>query len=143
MKLFLQGKRYLITIFVFIPIFILLWNFTSCQKTPINGYLDGKWQVMDVTPTPDVELINERLYYNFSLHVCNLSYYGGSLTDGNLTNYGDRIILDFATATGPTTRKKLEQYGIYTNPVTFNIEYLDKNKLILSNREATVTLRKF
>ena len=121
---------------------LLLFTLFACQKSPINGDLDGQWQVMEVTPEAPV-IIHERLYYNFSLHVCNLSYYGGSLADGNLTNYGDRIILDFATATGPTTRKKLEQYGIYTNPVTFNIEYLDKNKLILSNREATVTLRKF
>lgn len=131
--------------YIILPLLCLLASsfFTGCQKSPINGHLDGMWQVMEVDPKPQQEIIRDRLYYNFSLHVCTLSYYGGGLTVGNLTYDGDRITMDFPAAQGPETRLKMRQYGIYTNPVTFDVVYLDKNKLIIENPYATVELRKF
>lgn len=132
--------RYQLIVMVSLLTFIIL---PSCQKSPINGDLDGMWQVMAVTPTPEEDIIHERLYYNFSLHVCMLSYYGGGVTQGNMEFNGSELYLDFPNGTGPLTVLKMHQYGIYSNPVVFKIEYLDKNKLIMRDGDVTVTLRKF
>lgn len=64
--------------------FLLLLISFSCQKSPINGDLDGQWQVMDVSPEPMEKPIEQRIYYCFSLHVCQLTYYDGVFTAGNM-----------------------------------------------------------
>lgn len=124
---------------------ILLTALTACQKTPINGDLDGQWQVMEVTPEAPETIIDERMYYCFSLHTTQLTYYGqGVWTTGNIVAHdGNKLVLDYPYAKSDTSIARLKQYGIYTNPVTFTIEHLDKNKLILRDGEVVVTLRKF
>lgn len=115
----------------------------SCRKAPINGDLDGMWQVMEVYPEPAQIIIDKRLYYKFYLHVCSLSYYGGTLTVGNM-RYNDKTIwLDFPNGHGFQTIEILKQYGIYSNPVEFKIEHLDKRSLVMSSGDVTVILRKF
>ena len=115
----------------------------SCQKAPINGDLDGMWQVMEVSPPPKEILIEGRLYYNFSLHVCALSSYGAGFTTGNMHYEGNLLTLDFPYAFSQENILKLKQYGINSNPVNFTVEYIDKNLLILKDGDTTVTLRKF
>ena len=124
---------------------ILILSVVSCQKAPINGDLDGQWQVMEVTPEAPEIIIPERLYYAFSLQNCQLTYYGGVFTSGILTyNKGeDSFIIDFPHANSQESIATLEQYGIYSNPVVFKIEFLDKQKLILKDGEVRVVLRKF
>lgn len=125
-------------------LFTLLALCGGCQKEAINGDLDGKWQIMDVEKDGVVESVkDEQLYYNFYMHVCNLNFYGGDFTVGNLKYENNTIWLDFPYATTPESVARLQQYGIFTNPVTFSIEYLDKNKLILKNGDVVLTLRKF
>ncbi|MDE6096993.1 MAG: lipocalin-like domain-containing protein [Muribaculaceae bacterium] len=116
----------------------------GCQKSPINGDLDGQWQVMSVDPEPSDKVISDRIYYCFYLHTCQLSIYDiGIWTAGNMTYDGENLTLDFPNANSSESVSKLKHYGIYTNPVTFNIEYLDNKKLVLRNGETVVTLRKF
>lgn len=125
---------------------LLLLLTTGCQKRPINGDLDGQWQVMDVDPPAPEIIITERLYMCFSLHVCQLTEYGkGANTVGNMRfdKKEDLLYLDFPTAISALSKARLKQYGIYNNPVTFTIEHLDKKKLILRDGEVVVTLRKF
>lgn len=115
----------------------------SCQKSPINGDLDGQWQVMDVIPAPPDTIIPERLYYCFALHVCQLTKYGGGFTTGNMLYEGNRLWLEFPHAGSIISQQTLKQYGIYSNPVTFTVEHLDKKKLVLRDGDVTVTMRKF
>lgn len=126
-----------------VTILLVLLMPTSCEKTPINGDLDGQWQVMSVTPEPTDNPIEERLYYCFSLHVCQLTYYGGVFTSGNLRFDGKTIYLDFPYADSELSIRKLRQYGITENPITFNVEHLDKKSLILRHGDTVVTMRKF
>ena len=114
----------------------------SCTKSPINGDLDGQWEVMDVYPSPSVNIIPERLYYNFSLHVCMLSYYGGTFLFANMVYDGDTLILDFAEDKNEEDILALQQYGILTNPVTFKVKYTDKHHLTLYNDQSEVILVK-
>lgn len=126
---------------VFASLFLIL-ILPACQKASINGHLDGRWQVMEVTPDPEIEG-NERLYYSFYLHVCQLTYYGGVFTEANMNYIDNLLTLDFPYATNPEITKNLRKYGINSNPITFSVEFPDKDKLILRNGDTVVTLRRF
>ncbi len=115
----------------------------SCQKAPINGDLDGQWQVMSVSPEPVDKPIDERLYYCFYLHTCNLTYYDSMFTAGNMIFNGKTLFLDFPNAGSQLSTRCLRQYGINENPITFTVEHLDKKSLILRHGDTVVTMRKF
>ena len=136
----LYGYLCLLTILM-----IFSW-LASCQKSPINGDLDGQWQILNVEPEVKDAVLPGRLYYCFSLHVCQLTHSnGGAITSGNL--YYDKVSglihLDFPYDKSEISVLRLKQYGINSNPVTFNIEYLDKKKLIMRDGDTVITLRKF
>ena len=122
---------------------LLLLISVSCQKAPINGNLDGQWQVMDVSPKPETTIIEGNIYYCFYLHVCQLSFYDGVFTSGNMSFNGDALCLDFPSVSSTVGKLKLAQYGINENPVIFSVEHLDKGSLILKHGDTTVTMRKF
>ena len=123
----------------------LLTIFNACQKAPINGHLDGRWQILEIEEKGESENVKDRqLYYNFYLHVCSLSFYGGNVTNGNMKYDGNDLFLDFPYITTPEGMTALRRYGINSNPVEFHVAYLDKNKLILKEGEdIVITLRKF
>lgn len=116
---------------------------SGCQKAPINGDLDGQWQVMDVTPEPEETVTKERLYYCFYMHTCQLTEYGDYFTTGNFIFDNNTITINLPNANSPLSVAKLKQYGIYKNPVAFTVKHLDKKKLILQDGDVVVTLRKF
>ncbi|MBD5358932.1 MAG: lipocalin family protein [Bacteroides sp.] len=124
-------------------VIIIIIFLSSCQKAPINGDLDGQWQVMEVIPEPEEKLLDERIYYCFYLHVCQLTYYDGVCFAGNMEFDGETLYLDFPYADNPTREKWLRQYGITGNPITFTVEHLDKKSLIIKHGDTTVTMRKF
>lgn len=125
-------------------ILMILLSLGSCQKEPINGDLDGRWQILEIeTEEGAFNVKNQQLYYNFSLHVCNLSYYGGIFTEGNLSYENNIIKIYFPYIETPAGMALLETYGIYSNPVIFRVVYIDKKKLIIQNDESLVILRKF
>lgn len=124
---------------------LMACGLTGCDKKPINGDLDGQWQVMDVEPEPTT-IIDQRIYYCFSLHTCTLTHYGQDRSDcmaGNMTYKGSSLFLDFPNYTTPEGMLKLQQYGIRSNPVTFTIETLNNKSLVMTDGFTTVTLRKF
>ena len=125
---------------------LYLMGLSSCQKSPINGNLDGQWHVMSVEPdAPDILLTNN-LYYCFNLHICQLTGYAyGAVATGNMAYDQDRNLLEISFPKISTPREVaiLKQYGIYENPVTFTIEHLDKKSLIMRDGDTVVTLRKF
>lgn len=114
----------------------------ACQKAPINGALDGQWEVKEVYPQPEVIIIDERLFYNFSLHVCDLTYYGALFTQGNMQYDGETLWLEFPFAKNEKEILALKQYGILSNPVSFNVDFSDKHHLTLSNDDSVVVLVK-
>lgn len=126
--------------YIYIGILIFL---VSCQKTPINGNLDGEWEVMEVIPSPPDWGKETRLFYNFGHHVCQLTVYGGPFTLGNLAYNGEEMTLEFPFINTPVQELQLKQYGIFSNPVSFNVSFESKTRIILSNEESTVILRKF
>ena len=119
-------------------------TFATCQKASINGDLDGRWQMMQLEIDDEYENVaSEQLYYNFYMHVCNLSYYGGVFTEGNMKFENDVLWLQFPYIKTELGIENLKKYGIFSNPVQFRVEYLDNKKLILKEGDIVITLRKF
>lgn len=126
-------------IYILPLLFILL---LSCEKAPINGQLDGQWEVVDVYPVPEQIVIKERLFYNFSLHVCMLSYYGGTLAFSNLDYHGEEIKLNFIEEAPDGDLNALPQYGIVENPIIFTVNFQDSHHLTLTSDVSKVVLIK-
>ncbi len=122
----------------------LLITMAGCQKSPVNGDLDGQWQVMTVEPEAPETIIQDRIYLCISLHTCQLSVYGSGIwTSGNMSYSDDKLTMEFPNANSPESIARLKQYGIYSNPVTFTVVFPGKDKLVLKDKDAVVTLRKF
>lgn len=115
----------------------------GCSKDSINGDLDGRWQIMEMSTSPGENLKEKQLYFNFYLHVCSLSFYGGYLAEANLTYIDDKITLYFPYFQTPEALEKLNKYGIYSNPVTFHVISLTGKKLVIQDGDILITLRKF
>lgn len=129
---------------VFMLLAMLILCITGCQKAPINGDLDGRWQLMEIETFEGVkDIADDQLYYSFYLHVCNLSYYGGFYTEGNFIFENNLLIIDFPYIKEDISDSSLPRFGIFSNPVEFKVVYLDKKKLIMENDESLITLRKF
>lgn len=128
-----------------IGLLLLMVEFMTggCQKLPLNGDLDGEWEVIEVIPSPPANGIDTRYFYNFSRHVCQLTVYGNVFTVGNLVYDEDTMTLDFPYIRTPEEKLTLKQYGIYENPVSFNVYFETKTRLILSNEDVSIILKKF
>ena len=136
-------KNHRIFIFKIFNFVLLTISVLACQKTPINGNLDGEWEVMEVSPAPVTGNSSTRVFYSFSHHVCQLSFFGAPFTNGNLVYTGDSMTLDFPFAQSPEDNLILQQYGIFSNPVSFDVYFESKTRMILTNDVSTVVLRKF
>lgn len=77
-------KRYIITV-------LLVLTASACGKRPINGDLDGRWQIMNIEYTSGDEEIPERVYYNVALHTNNLMKVGSTSQTGNMKYTGDSL----------------------------------------------------
>lgn len=130
-------------IFLILPLLLVLM-LSGCQKASINGDLDGRWQLLEIEKRGVTESIkDQQLYMNFYLHVCSLSYYGGTFTEGNLKYENNKIWMQFPYINTLAGLNKLETYGIYSNPVEFQVEYISKDKMIIKEGDIIITLRKF
>ena len=58
-------KRYIIAV-------LLILIVSACGKMPINGDLDGRWQIMKIEYASGEEENPERAYYSVALHTINL-----------------------------------------------------------------------
>lgn len=116
----------------------------ACQKESINGHLDGRWQVMEIEKNGVTENVKKsQLYYNFYLHVCNLSTYGTIYPDGTFSYENNMLEIYFPTINSENYAELLTLFGIYSNPVVFEVDYISKDKMILKEGEIIITLRKF
>ena len=79
-------KRYTIAV-------LLVLIVSACGKTPINGDLDGRWQIMKIEYTSGEEETPERAYYSVALHTINLMQVGGTSQTGNMEYTGDSLFV--------------------------------------------------
>lgn len=116
---------------------------SSCSKMPINGKLDGQWQLMSIESDDGVRIPEERIYICFNLHVVNLTDLHNNVYAGNLHYADDKVSMDFPYMEDAWGRKELAKWGIYENPIVFEVKTLTNKQLILQSSKNVLTLRRF
>lgn len=131
---------------------------TACDKVPMNGDLDGMWQLMDIEYTDGThQTPDKQRYMCIQLHLIQLTTYGDPHRGiyAHFTHKGDDMrIYDFYDlqqwVNTQTTNKVLEDesllypWGLSGLDVTYSVLKLNGSALILKGPSGTVlTFRKF
>lgn len=130
----------------------LLFIVTACDKVPINGNLDGMWQLMAVQDNATgsaSDVKSSRLYYSFQLHLVEL---GNAEFYAHFSHRNDSIVMydwcygnsdDNSVNVKMTDATALNKFGLYELRDSFKVEVLTSEKMQLRSRKATLNLRKF
>ena len=72
---------------------LLVLMVSACGKMPINGDLDGRWQIMKIAYASGEEDTPERAYYSVALHTINLMKVDVTSQTGNMEYTGDSLFV--------------------------------------------------
>lgn len=120
----------------------------ACDKVPMNGNLDGMWQLMAIqdNATSSISEVKEnRLYYSFQLHLVQLN---NGEAYAHFSHRNDSIVMyDWCKGNGTndkiTDPTVLNKFGLYELRDSFKVEVLTHDKMQLRSRKATLSFRKF
>lgn len=125
-------KRYIIMV-------LLVLIASACGKMPINGDLDGRWQIMKIVYASGEEETPERAYYSVALHTINLMKVGVSNQTGNMEYTGDSLFVVMPIS----TVEKLLPFGMNATEQRFGVKELTSKHLVLQSNYARLEFRKF
>ena len=118
---------------------LLLLMAGACGKMPINGDLDGRWQIMKIEYASGVEEVPERAYYSVALHTINLMKVDVSNQTGNMEYTGDSLFVVM-----PISKvEDLLPFGMNGTEQRFGVKELTSKHLILQSDYARLEFRKF
>ena len=118
---------------------LLLLMASACGKMPINGDLDGRWQIMKIEYASGEEEVPERAYYSVALHTINLMKVGVSNQTGNMEYTGDSLFVVM-----PISKvEDLLPFGMNGTEQRFGVKELTSNHLVLQSDYARLQFRKF
>jgi len=128
-------------------IFIVLM-LAACDKVPINGNLDGMWQLTAIQDNATSSISNvkdSRLYYSFQLHLVQLN---NGEAYAYFSHRNDSIVMYDWCGRSPKNDKiidatVLNKFGLYELRDSFKVEVLTSEKMQLRSRKATLNFRKF
>lgn len=128
---------------------LLMLGISSCDKAPINGKLDGRWQLMTIEYSDGAIEECNRIYYSIQLHLVEISNKGqnGATHIGRFSYKDDEVTMSEFRHRGDeeilTTSKELKPFGL-NQPVNYlNVETATSQRLILKSDYARLTFRKF
>lgn len=139
-------------------LFTLALSLFSCEnKWPINGYLDGQWQLMTIDHNGNqTNKKGEKIYWNFQLHmlmlnVSNTNYFAHfehsndsiRLCDISFSSANEKKEDDNIRMSGEEIKDILSPYGIDVVDESYKVESLSDETMILSNNGKVLTFRKF
>ena len=125
-------KRYMIAI-------LLMLIVGACGKMPINGDLDGRWQIMKIEYASGEEETPERAYYSVALHTINLMQVGVTSQTGNMEYTGDSLFVEM-----PVSKiENLLPFGMNGTEQRFGVKELTSKQLVLQSDYARLEFRKF
>lgn len=122
---------------------IILGSLSGCRKAPINGDLDGQWQITRIEYPDGTIATPESKYICFSLHVVQLTTPGEPDIHGNMRYEGDTLTLDFPYDNTEERLLTLYQWGIASNPTTFHIVSLTSKNLFVATNHIKISCKKF
>lgn len=121
---------------------LILWSLillTGCGKLPINGDLDGQWQILEIRYADDRIETPERAYYCVQLHTITLRQVNGPNQTGNMVYEGDQLSLDMPLS----DVSDLRVFGLDDTKETFTVTELSSSRLVLTSDYARISFRKF
>lgn len=128
---------------------LLMLGISSCDKAPINGKLDGRWQLMTIEYSDGTIEECNRIYYSIQLHLVEISNKGenGATHIGRFSYKDDEVTMSEFRHRGDeeilTTSKELKPFGL-NQPVNYlKVETATSQRLILKSDYARLTFRKF
>ena len=125
-------NRYIIAV-------LLILIVSACGKTPINGDLDGRWQIMKIEYASGEEETPERAYYSVALHTINLMQVGVTSQTGNMEYTGDSLFVEM-----PGSKiEDLLPFGMNDTKQRFGVKELTSKHLVLQSDYARLEFRKF
>ena len=118
---------------------LLLLMASACGKMPMNGDLEGRWQIMKIEYASGEEEVPERAYYSVALHTINLMKVGVSNQTGNMEYTGDSLFVVM-----PISKvEDLLPFGMNGTEQRFGVKELTSNHLVLQSDYARLEFRKF
>lgn len=112
---------------------------TGCGKLPINGDLDGQWQILEIRYADGRIETSERAYYCVQLHTITLRQVNGPNQTGNMVYEGDQLSLDMPLS----DVSDLRVFGLDDTKETFTVTELSSSRLVLTSDYARISFRKF
>ena len=135
---------------------MLLITWSCDKKWPINGNLDGYWQLMTVETKADgIKTDCDRLYMGIQLHMIELKDLGGNGYKsffGEFSYDEDQNIVVIKNLKGKSSTsdngqlaniKDLNPYGINAQETIFKVVKADGKTLILESDYARLTMISF
>ncbi|MCS2894123.1 lipocalin-like domain-containing protein [Parabacteroides faecis] len=118
---------------------LLVLIVSACGKTPINGDLDGRWQILKIEYASGEKETPERAYYSVALHTINLMQVGVTSQTGNMEYTGDSLFVEM-----PISKiEDLLPFGMNGTEQRFGVKELTSKHLILQSDFARLEFRKF
>ena len=118
---------------------LLLLIAGACGKMPINGDLDGRWQIMKIEYASGEEEVPERAYYSVALHTINLMKVGVTSQTGNMEYTGDSLFVVM-----PISKvEDLLPFGMNGTEQRFGVKELTSKYLVLQSDYVRLEFRKF
>lgn len=130
----------------------------SCDKVPINGPLDGMWQLTDIeTSTGKTDAKPSRAYLSIQLHLSeweiNGKRYYSAFSKDNDSIYFERFRHHSLHRTSADDNEEVtteelaagafDAFGIHTPSANFHINRLDGSHLELQRADTILIFRKF
>lgn len=131
---------------------------TACDKMPMNGDLDGMWQLLtEEKADTTLNVKDSRIYISFQLHTVQFDAHGTSRQYyATFTHRGDTIAYStichaaaYETQTDDNELvtadelPALSTWGIYSLQPTYTVLRLSSETLVLRSDSSTLRLRKF
>lgn len=120
----------------------------GCDKKPINGKMDGRWQLMTIEYNDGKIEECQRIYYSIQLYQVEISNKGGyGKTFMGHFSYTDKVVMGEFRYRGneevEANEQDLKVFGLNERITHFRIEKLSRKKMILKSDYARLNFRKF
>lgn len=138
---------------------VMLLVLAGCErKWPMNGALDGQWQLLTVENREDGTVTDrkeEQLFYRFQLQLLMVTDLGGNgygtyigrMTYDQKAQTVETWEMNVRTNSGdtgkPATAEQLEPFGMTSGQTRFRVVEADRKRLVLESEERWLTFRKF
>ena len=131
---------------------LLCLTLTGCAKAPMNGALDGQWQLLRYETTDGEVHDCRRLYYSIQLQVVELADKGGAGYGTYIGRFAydegrAEVVIRELRPRGDegrlATTDELQPFGLFATDNVLHVVAVDDDHLTLRSDAATLYFRKF